>query len=378
MTAIARNVKDIKEMPIGENLPSLHDENRLLKSSLSYLKAELNKFKELPMLVCDVKKVINRKAVIKVPNGSRFYVNISGDINISAGDSVLVEQRSLTIIDKLDQSRNFDVEDFLIVEKPNVSWELLGGLEEQIREIREVVELPLAKPELFKKVGIEPPKGILLYGPPGTGKTLLAKAVATSSNCNFIEVVASELVQKFIGEGAKLVKELFNLARDKSPTIVFIDEIDALASERLDVGTSGEREVHRTFMQLLTEIDGFDNLDNVKIIAATNRVDILDPAILRPGRFDRLIEIPLPEIEGRMKILEIHSSNMALDGIDIKSLAEKTEGFTGAQLRAVCTEAGYFAIRNDRENILFNDFEMAIEKVSQILYEDKDYEAMFG
>src|SRR3989344_6661010 len=378
MTAIARNVKDIKEMPIGENLPSLHDENRLLKSSLSYLKAELNKFKELPMLVCDVKKVINRKAVIKVPNGSRFYVNISGDINISAGDSVLVEQRSLTIIDKLDQSRNFDVEDFLIVEKPNVSWDLLGGLEEQIREIREVVELPLAKPELFKKVGIEPPKGILLYGPPGTGKTLLAKAVATSSNCNFIEVVASELVQKFIGEGAKLVKELFNLARDKSPTIVFIDEIDALASERLDVGTSGEREAHRTFMQLLTEIDGFDNLDNVKIIAATNRIDILDSAILRPGRFDRLIEIPVPAVEGRNQILKIHSGRMTFKDIDFKSVAEKTEGFTGAQLKAVCTEAGYFAIRGDREYVTFEDFEKAILKVNQAFDEDTGYESMFG
>jgi|SRR3989338_4091349 len=378
MSTLLKNKKEIRGMPLHEEVPSINEENKLLKSSLNYLKAELNKFKELPLLVCEVKKVLDKKAIIKVPNGSKFYVNISGELDISSGDSVLVEQRSLTIVDKLEKNKSFDVEDFLIIEKPNVSWESLGGLNEQIEEIREVVELPLAKPELFKRIGIEPPKGILLYGPPGTGKTLLAKAVATSSNSNFIEVVASEMVQKFIGEGAKLVKEVFRLAREKAPSIIFIDEIDALASERIDVGTGGEREVHRTFMQLLTEIDGFNNLDNVKIIAATNRADILDPAILRPGRFDRLIEIPVPAVEGRNQILKIHSGRMTFKDIDFKSVAEKTEGFTGAQLKAVCTEAGYFAIRGDREYVTFEDFEKAILKVNQAFDEDTGYESMFG
>lgn len=378
MPLLTKNHKLVKNLSIKENIVSPDEENKLLKSSLSYLKSELGKFKEMPLLVCEVKKTIGNKAIIKVPNGSRFYVNICSGIELGIGDSVLVEQRSLTIVDKLEKNKAFDVEDFLVIDKPRVFWDLLGGVEEQIKEIREVIELPLLKPEIFKKVGIIPPKGILLYGPPGTGKTLLAKAVATSSNCHFIEIVASELVQKFIGEGAKLVKEIFKLAREKAPSIIFIDEIDALASERIDVGISGEREVHRTFIQLLTEIDGFNNLDNVKVIAATNRIDILDPAILRPGRFDRLIEIPLPGNQGREQILKIHSKNMSMKSIDFNSIAEKTEGFTGAQLMSVCTEAGYFAIRENREEIFFDDFEKAIEKVNQTNYEDSDYETMFG
>ncbi|MBR9702911.1 AAA family ATPase, partial [Candidatus Woesearchaeota archaeon] len=211
-------------------------------------------------------------------------------------------QKNLTIIDTIHRSKNFDVEQFVIMEKPKIGWAQIGGLAEQINEIKEVVELPLKKPELFKKVGITPPKGILLHGPPGTGKTLLAKAVAKSTNSTFIEVVGSELVQKFIGEGAKQVKEIFQLAREKAPSIVFIDEIDSLAAKRVDMGTSGEREVQRTFMQLLAEIDGFKNLGNVKIIAATNRIDILDEAVIRPGRLDRLIEVPNPDEAGIKQI----------------------------------------------------------------------------
>ena len=301
--------------------------------------------------------------MIKVPNGSQFLVNVSGNIKVEVGDTVLVEQRSLTVVQKLDKSRTFDIEDFVIVEKPNINWADIGGLEEQINEIKEVVELPLLKPEIFKNIGIEPPKGILLYGPPGTGKTLLAKAVATSAKATFIEIVASELVQKFIGEGAKLVREIFSLAREKAPSIIFIDEIDALAAERMDAGVSGEREVQRTFMQLLTEIDGFKNLDNVKIIGATNRFDILDPALLRPGRFDRLIEIPLPDEKARMQILKIHSKKMKLNEINYDEIVSKIEGFNGAEVRAICTEAGYFAIRENRNSITHDDFSKAVEKI---------------
>src|SRR3989338_2157257 len=342
----------------------VREENLLLKNSVNYLKAELNKYKELPLLVCDVKKKIGNKAVIRLPNGSYFFVNIAGDVEINIGDTALVEQRSLSIVKKLDENKNFDLSEFIILDKPKVRWEDIGGLDEQIKEIREVVELPLVEPELFKKIGITPPKGILLYGLPGTGKTLLAKAVATSAKCTFIEIVASELVQKFIGEGAKLVRDIFKLAREKAPSIIFIDEIDALAAERIDIGTSGEREVHRTMMQLLTEIDGFNSLENVKVIAATNRFDILDPALLRPGRFDRLIDIPLPDKNSRLDIIKIHAQSMNLAEVNFDNLINNTDGFSGAELKAVCTEAGYFAIREKRTNVVHEDFVSAIEKLA--------------
>jgi len=358
---------------------NVHEENQLLKASVGYLKSELNKFKELPLLVCDVKKILDsNKAIIKVANGNHFYVNISGGVPLSPGDTVLVEQKSLTILQKVEATKNFDVDSFLLIEKPTTTWQDIGGLQEQIQELTEVIELPLQRPELFKKLGIHPPRGVLLHGPPGTGKTLLARAVANSTNTTFIHLVASELVQKFIGEGAKLVKDLFALARERAPAIIFIDEIDSLAGQRLDSGTSGEREVQRTFMQLLTEIDGFNNISNIKIIAATNRLDILDPALLRPGRFDRIIELPLPEPEGRRQILTIYTKDMNLTDVDLDQLTNHTEGLTGAELRALCTEAGYFAIRQNRDTILTEDFLKALDKIQQHFgYEEQPTE-MFG
>ena len=265
------------------------------------------------------------------------------------------------------------------MEKPTTSWKEVGGLNEQIEEIKEVVELPLLNPKLFEKVGIVPPKGILLYGPPGTGKTILAKAVANATNSTFIEIVGSELVQKFIGEGAKMVKEIFDLARRKAPSIVFIDEIDALAAKRIEVGTSGEREVQRTFMQFLAELDGFKNLGNVKVIGCTNRKDILDPAVIRPGRLDRLIEVGLPSKEGIEQIFKIHTRRMRLDkGVNLKMLLKKMDDFSGAEVRAMCTEAGYFAIRSKRTKILQKDFVQAIIKVKQKEKYDDSYLKMFG
>ncbi len=381
MDVLIKNKNDDTINYLEQQIPSIisiQQENQLLKNSLNYMKAEINKFKETPLLVTEVKRVVGNKAIIRVPNGSQFYVNISGNLKIVAGESVLVEQRSLTVVQKLEKTKGFDVDDFLILEKPNVKWEDLGGLEEQIKEIIEVVELPIKNPELFLEIGIDPPKGILLYGEPGTGKTLLAKAVATSTNSTFIEIVASELVQKFIGEGAKLVRDIFKLAREKAPTIIFIDEIDALAAERVEIGTSGEREVQRTFMQLLTEMDGFDNLTNVKVIGATNRFDILDQAILRPGRFDRIIEIPTPDEKGRESIFKIHTNRMKLDDVDHKRIIQETEGLNGAEIKSICTEAGYFAIRENRNKVHTADFVNAITKVINDNIEDKDYQGMFG
>lgn len=360
---------------------SSEEEVKLLREAVSELRKELNKFRSAPLMVGELRKKVEEGAILKIPNGNQFLVNVAGDCkDLENGDSVLVEQKSLTIIKKILISRDFDVERFVIMEKPTTSWEDVGGLQRQINEIKEVVELPLKRPELFKKVGIDPPKGILLYGPPGTGKTILAKAVAASTNSTFIEIVGSELVQKFIGEGAKLIKEIFNLARKKAPSIVFIDEIDAIAATRIEMGTSGEREVQRTFMQLLAEIDGFKNLENVKIIGCTNRRDIMDTAITRPGRLDRLIEVSLPSKEGIKEILKIHMKKMKLEKkFNIDHIVNKMKGFSGAEIKATCTEAGYLAIRNNKFIISEKYFLDSIIKVKEKEEaEGKDYMRMFG
>src|SRR5438445_545442 len=245
--------------------------------------------------------------------------------------------------------------------------ERIASLEDKNAKLLETarrVEDPLLKPDLYRKVGIEPPKGVLLVGPPGTGKTLLAKAVANRTQATFIRFVGSELVQKYIGEGARLVRELFQLAREKSPSIVFIDELDSVGAKRLEIATSGDREVQRTLMQLLAELDGFNPLGEVKIIGATNRPDILDEALLRPGRFDRIIEIPIPNQEARMTIFKIHTRKMSVaPDVDYGVLAARCEGTTGADIHAMCTEAGMFAIREEREVVTMADFERAVDKV---------------
>jgi len=358
----------------------LEEENRILKETLSQLRDEVERFRSPALMVADVIDVTGGNAVISLPNGNKFLVQISSSVKeLVPGDTVVVEQRNLTVVNKVSSSKQFNVERFVILEKPEIKWSQIGGLEDQTREIKEVIELPLKNPELFKKVGIEPPKGILLHGPPGTGKTLLAKAVANSTKSTFIEVVGSELVQKFIGEGAKLVKEMFQLAREKAPSIIFIDEIDALAAKRVDIGTSGEREVQRTFMQLLAEIDGFKPLGSVKIIGCTNRMDILDPAILRPGRLDRLIEVPLPNEDGLKEIFKIHTKNMSMDKkINTDQLLRKMNGFSGAEVRATCTEAGYFAIRDNRTAVVHKDFLCAIDKVKKEESDSAEFKNMFG
>ena len=374
---------DVQTRDFSEDLRrlefNLQEENQALRTTIGFFKTELERLKQPPLVVCEVVKIINDKALIRLANSNKFYVNIVSELigKIKVGDRVLAEQKTLSIVQRLDEAKRMDVENFLLIQKPKETFEEIGGLKEQINEIKEVIELPLLKPELFKKIGIEPPKGILLYGPSGTGKTKLAKAVANSTNATFIEIVGSELVQKYIGEGAKLVKDLFKLAKEKAPSIIFIDELDAIAAERIELGTSGEREVQRTFMQLLSEIDGFKSLGNVKIIGATNRVDILDPAILRPGRLDRLIEVPLPSKDGRKEIFKIHSNNMKFDKVDDEKIVNLMDGFSGAQIRSVCTEAGYFAIRENRSKILHNDLVEAVKKINQDKGSD-EHLIMFG
>ncbi|WP_456474364.1 proteasome-activating nucleotidase [Candidatus Pyrohabitans sp.] len=358
-----------------QRLRWLEDRKRILESEriqmereIRRLRSELERLRSMPLLIGTIVDVLeNGKLVVKSTSGPTFLVNTSQFIDkrkLVPSARVAMNQQSLAVVDILPVEKDPAVLAMEIVEKPSESYSDIGGLEKQLHEVRETVELPLLKPEAFKKVGIDPPKGVLLYGPPGTGKTLVAKAVARETNSVFIKLIGSELVRKYIGEGARLVRELFQLAEEKAPSIVFIDEIDAIAARRTDSLTSGDREVQRTLMQLLAEMDGFDARGDVRILAATNRPDILDPAILRPGRFDRLIEIPLPDERGRAQIFAIHTRKMNLSSdIRMEELAALTEGASGADIKAVCTEAGMFAIRDAREEVTFLDFQRAINKV---------------
>lgn len=349
-------------------LKQLEEEKRKLQVKVEYYRNEIEKLLSPPLIEAIVEYVLpDNRVVVKSQNGPNLVVQVGDNIDKSKlrpGARVALNQRGSVVVEVLPEYPDPYVQLMEVVEKPDVRYSDIGGLDEQIRELREVVELPLKNPDLFRELGIEPPKGVLLHGPPGCGKTLLAKAVAAESGATFISLVASELVQKFIGEGARIVRELFDLARRKAPSIVFVDEVDAIAAKRIEIGTSGEREVQRTLMQLLAEIDGFKPLDRVKVLAATNRIDILDPAILRPGRFDRIIEVPPPSKKGRVEIFKIHTRRLKAKGdIDYEFLAEITEGFTGAEIKLVVVEAGYMAVRENRLYVTMNDLLNAIEKV---------------
>jgi proteasome regulatory subunit len=339
-----------------------------LQKEMKRLKAELERLKAPPLIIGQIKDVLaDGRVVVKSSTGPDFIVSTSDYVSpdlLTSGARVALNKQTLAVMGVLPPSLDPIVVGAEIISKPDTQYDDIGGLQEQILEVREAVEDPLLRPELYKKVGIDPPKGVLLVGPPGTGKTLLAKAVAKQTNATFIRFVGSELVQKYIGEGARLVRELFDLARQKAPSIVFIDEIDSVGAKRLELATSGDREVQRTLMQLLAELDGFNPLGEVKIIGATNRPDILDEALLRPGRFDRIIEIPMPSFESRSEIYKIHSKRMNLDStVNLEELAAHSDGATGADIKAIATEAGMFAIRDNRDIVSMIDFEKAIAKV---------------
>jgi proteasome regulatory subunit len=320
----------------------------------------------MPLFLATVVEVAEDYVLLRQHgNNQEFITTAPPEIMQKLGpNSRVAINNSLTIIRVLDRSVDVRAKVMELVEAPEVSYDQVGGLEGQIQEIRETVELPLTTPEIFMEIGIEPPKGILLYGLPGTGKTLLAKAVAHESKATFIHMSGSELVHKFIGEGAQLVRDIFQMAREKAPTIIFIDEIDAVGSIRTHDGTTGSAEVNRTMMQLLAEMDGFRTRGDIKVIAATNRIDILDPALLRPGRFDRIIEIPMPNLEGRLMILGIHARKMKTDDdVSLEDIAKATEGASGADLNAIVVEAGMNALRRRAPSVDMDDFQCAIKKV---------------
>ena len=364
-----RNVRLMEDLQNAEN-EKRYSESELfrLQKDLARVRTELERLKSPPLVIGSLRDILpDNKVVVKSSTGPDFIVSVSQYVpekDLVPGARVSLNKQTLAVMEVLPAPLDPVVTGAEIMEKPDLSYDDIGGLKDQMVELREAVEDPLLRPELYAKVGIKPPKGVLLVGPPGTGKTLMAKAVANATNATFIRLVGSELVQKYIGEGARLVRELFELAREKAPSIVFIDEIDSVGAKRADVATSGDREVQRTLMQLLAELDGFTPMENVKIIGATNRPDILDDALLRPGRFDRIIEVGLPEVEGREQIFKIHLKNMNISKkVNPHELAEKTEGASGAEIKSICTEAGMLCIRDNRDTITPEDFENARVKV---------------
>jgi proteasome regulatory subunit len=354
-------IADINE-ELADRLEAAEDRRDGLRDEVDHLQRENELLKTASLYVATVQEVMDESVVVKQHgNNQEVLTDLEGPLgnSLEAGDRVAVND-SFAVQSVLDDETDSRAQAMEITDSPGVRYDDIGGLVEQIRDVREAVEIPLEHPERFVDVGIEPPSGVLLHGPPGTGKTMLAKAVANHADATFIRMAGSELVHKFIGEGARLVRDLFELAEQKEPAILFIDEIDAIASKRTDSKTSGDAEVQRTMMQLLSEMDGFDDRGEVRLIAATNRFDMLDEAILRPGRFDRLIEVPMPDEDARERIFEIHAGGMNLaDGVDFESLARDGDGFSGADIKAVCTEAGMVAIRDERTAVTMADFESA-------------------
>lgn len=351
-----------------QNLARITAQRNELNARVRLLREELHYLQEPGSYVGEVVKPMGKtKILVKVNPEGKYVVDLGAGIDMAKctpNTRVALRNDSYSL-HKILPTKVDPLVSLMKVEKvPDSTYDMVGGLDKQIREIKEVIELPIKHPELFDSLGVAQPKGVLLYGPPGTGKTLLARAVAHHTDCTFIRVSGAELVQKYIGEGSRMVRELFIMAREAAPTIIFMDEIDSIGSSRVEGSEGGDSEVQRTMLELLNQLDGFEPTQNIKVIMATNRIDILDAALLRPGRIDRKIEFPNPTLKSRVDIMSIHSRKMNLmRGIDLKVIGEKMSSSSGAECKAVCTEAGMFALRERRIHVTQEDFEMAVAKV---------------
>ncbi|CAH0475688.1 unnamed protein product [Peronospora belbahrii] len=366
----AYKAKVMEHREMESRVKNMRENARTLVKEFNKTEDDLKALQSVGQIIGEVLRQLDEdRFIVKASSGPRYVVGCRAKVEkskLKSGTRVALDMTTLTIMRYLPREVDPTVYHMLNEDAGNVSFSSIGGLNDQIRELREVIELPLTNPELFLRVGIKPPKGVLLYGPPGTGKTLLARALACNINATFLKVVASAIVDKYIGESARVIREMFGYARDHQPCVIFMDEIDAIGGSRYSEGTSADREIQRTLMELLNQLDGFDALGQVKMVMATNRPDILDPALLRPGRLDRKIEIPLPNEASRMDILKIHSGPITKKGeIDYESIVKLTDGFNGADMRNVCTEAGMFAIRADREYVVEEDFMKAARKLGE-------------
>eukprot|EP00761_Pharyngomonas_kirbyi_P012404 gb/GECH01012431.1/.p1 GENE.gb/GECH01012431.1/~~gb/GECH01012431.1/.p1 ORF type:complete len:391 (+),score=118.16 gb/GECH01012431.1/:1-1173(+) len=360
-------------------------QHREVDAKVKELRTQLNEFKKgydksedhLKALQCVgqiigevLRQLDSERYIVKASSGPRYVVGCRTKLDrekLKPGTRVTLDMTTLTIMKILPREVDPAVFNMLAEDPGDVTFNTIGGLNKQIRELREVIELPLINPELFDRVGIKTPNGVLLYGPPGTGKTLLARAIASNIDATFLKVVSSAIVDKYIGESARVIREMFGYAKEHEPCIIFMDEIDAIGGRRFSEGTSADREIQRTLMELLNQMDGFESLGKVKIVMATNRPDVLDPALMRPGRLDRKIEISLPNEQGRLNILKIHSSKMQKKGeIDFDAVVKLSDGFNGADLRNVCTEAGMYALRAERDYVITEDFMKSARKVGDM------------
>merc|ERR1712014_558605 len=330
-------------------------------------RSKVDDLRGTPMSVGSLEEIIDdNHAIVSTSVGSEHYVSILSFVDkdqLEPGCSVLLNHKVHAVVGVLSDDTDPMVTVMKLEKAPTESYADIGGLDTQIQEIKESVELPLTHPEYYEEMGIKPPKGVILYGPPGTGKTLLAKAVANQTSATFLRVVGSELIQKYLGDGPKLVRELFRVADEQAPTIVFIDEIDAVGTKRYESNSGGEREIQRTMLELLNQLDGFDSRGDVKVIMAANKIETLDPALLRPGRLDRKIEFPLPDLKTKRKIFGIHTKKMTLsDDVDLEKFVQSRDELSGADIKAVCTEAGMLALRERRMKVCQEDFVKAKEK----------------
>jgi len=347
---------------LGVQEEYIKDEMRNLRREYIHAQEEVKRIQSVPLVIGQFLEAVDQNTgIVGSTTGSNYYVRILSTLDrelLKPSASVALHKHSNALVDVLPPEADSSISMLGADEKPDVGYADIGGMDMQKQEMREAVELPLSHFDLYKQIGIDPPRGVLMYGPPGCGKTMLAKAVAHHTTASFIRVVGSEFVQKYLGEGPRMVRDVFRLAKENSPAIIFIDEIDAIATKRFDAQTGADREVQRILLELLNQMDGFDQTTNVKVIMATNRQDTLDPALLRPGRLDRKIEFPLPDRRQKRLIFSTITAKMNLsDEVDLEDYVARPDRISGADINAICQEAGMQAVRENRYIVLPKDFE---------------------